>query len=800
MIYNFIKTTFRHLKKYKTLSIINVLGLSVGMAVCLLILLWVVDEISYDRYHVNKNNIHRMAVDLEAGSHMVYPMTAPPLAPLLIQQYPEVVNAVRVERPHRASVRYDEKVFQENGVCHADNALFDIFTFRVLKGDVNTALIAPYTMVITETTAEKYFGDDDPLGKSLRINGQLDYMITAVIKDVPLNSHFRFNMVCSFETLYAQNRPLMENWFHIQFYTYLLFAENTDIDAFVKKMPEFINTHMGSSLEAMGGKLDFFLQPLLGIHLHSKLSGEIAPQGSITTVYLFSGIALFILILACINFINLSTARSSVRAKEIGMRKTVGANRLQLRIQFLTESTVICFLSLFLALFLVSLVLQSFSSIVGRELGFQFLKPMHLLFILTGLGLLVGFVAGSYPALIQSRLTPIKALSGGDKGKRRSRLRNGLVVFQFAISIILIIGTTTITHQIHFMKHKGMGFDQENVIGIPGARGALRQHSLETIRKEFMEVPGILDVGGASLIPSRGTQRAILFPEGFSMDQPQMGEKLFVDAHYISTMGMELTAGRNFSEEMGSDGDETVIINEAAVRAFGWTEPLGKTFSFRAAQGPESEFTTKRVIGVVKDFHSASLHQQIEPLIFYYDTPRIRYITLRLAPGNLDDTLDQLKRRWHSLFPHKQWRYFFLDESIDRMYRSEERFSKIALSFCLLAVLIGCLGLFGLAAFSTEQRTREIGIRKVLGATHSGIVKLISGEFALLIVLANLLAWPVAYWGMQRWLENFAYRAEIGWWIFILAGISGFAVALLTVGYQAIKAALANPADTLKCQ
>ncbi|NQV17300.1 MAG: ABC transporter permease [Armatimonadetes bacterium] len=799
MFRNYIKIAFRNIKRHKAFSFINIAGLAIGMVCCILIMLWVANELSYDKFNQHKDRIYRLCVDFEAGSHMVYPLTMPSAAPLLIKEFPEVVNAARLEYPRRGSVKYKNEVFQETGVCHGDNSLFEVFSFPFLAGDPKTALLEPYTVVITESISRKYFKKEDPLGKTLEINGTDEYTITGVIKDIPDNSHFRFNVMCSYETLYSQNRSAMENWFHIQFFTYLLLGENADISQFEQKLPQFIDKYMGNNLRAAGASLKFFLQPLKRIHLHSSIAGEIAPQGDIKNIYLFTGIAFFVLLIGCVNFINLSTARSSRRALEIGIRKTIGAGRLRLIFQFLLESIVLSILALLFALVLVEVLQSKFHIIFDKELNFNVLSPLVIILGLIGLPVLIGILAGSYPAFYLSEIKPVTILRDGfRKGSYHSYFRNALIIFQFAISIILIIATLTIFNQIHFMKNNDPGFKKKDVIVIPEINKILRENSLETLRQKFWQIPEIVALGSASLVPGRGIQRAVLYPEGFPSNQPQMGEKLFVDSHYIPTMEIELTAGRNFSENFPADQGESVIINEAAVKEFGWDEPIGKTFLSRAGQGEDQKIIKLNVIGVVKDFHSNSLHNKIEPLIFYYDTNRVNFLIIKVAPGDISQTLDMIKQKWKEIFPDNPFNYFFLDESLDRMYGTEDRFGNIALYFCLLTVFIGCLGLFGLTAFIIERRTKEIGIRKVMGASGSNITKMISKEYIILIIISNVIAWPLAFFGLNKWLQNFAYKIDFSIWLYIISGFIALLIAIITVSIQTIKAANENPVNALK--
>jgi putative ABC transport system permease protein len=800
MLKNHIKIATRLIRKQKGYSLINMAGLALGLTISALILLWVADELGFDRFHESARDIHRVNVDLEAGRHMILALTQPELAEALRNDYPEVVNTVRLSRPGRTAVRHKEMEFQEDLVCFADSSLFEVFSFPFLNGDKKTALSAPYTVVITESMSEKYFGEDNPLGQILKFEGTSDYTVTGVVQDVPVNSHFRFHMVRSFETLYSMNRKDMVNWLNIQYYTYIQLAPGTDARKFESKLPTTVDKYLGQILEAIGGSLVYFLQPLTRIHLYSKISGDIAAQGDITYIWLFSGIALFVLILACINFINLTTARSSSRALEIGLRKTIGGSKKSLLLQFLGESAFYSFLSFLMAAAVLSMIIPLFESMIGRELGIKLFSSPMLLFGFALLSLLVGLAAGSYPALYLSSFRPIHVLKTGLPGSRgRSRFRNILVVFQFTISIILIIGTLTVHHQIRYMKTKDLGFDKEHIVVLPGARQMLQHISFQTVRNEFLKLPGILNAAGSALVPTRGIQHDIFYPQGFTREQPQKLTRLDIEPNFIPTIGIEIVAGRNFSEDMISDPDESLLINQTAARQLGWAnESIGKTFTFYPPPGTGGETVVQRVVGVVKDFHSASLHSQIDPLVITYSPQRIRFLTLRIRPENTAQTIASIQEKWKTLTPQIPFDFFFLDDSFDRQYRMEERIRNLTFSFSLLAVLIGCMGLFGLASYMTERRTKEIGIRKVLGASSGRIVHLMSKEFLWLVAAANILAWPIAYLGLNLWLRNFPYHIGVQAAFMFAAGFLALLVALVSVGFQSFKAARSNPVEALR--
>jgi len=798
MLKNYLKIAFRSLKRHKGYSFINISGLAIGMAVCMLISIWILNELSYDRFHEKADRICRITIDLELGSTLHAPVSLTAAGPALEFDFPEVITAARIDRPNRVSVKYEDRLFQEADVSYAENAIFDIFTFPFVSGDPKTALEAPYSVVVTESMARKYFGDEDPLGKILRFNNEKDFSVTGVVEDVPPNSHFRFNMLRSFQTLIAEGDVRDDMWFDLRFYTYLLLDAHVDAKKLEQKLPGFADKYLGKALKASGGSIQMHLQPLKSIHLYSDFERDISTNSDIATVYLFSGIALFVLLIAGINFINLSTARSATRAQEVGMRKTLGAVRNRLIGQFLGESLINSLIAMALAIMLIQLSLPLFNSVIGSELALNIVQTPWLISGFLGLAVIVGMFAGSYPAFFLSSYNPVQVLKGHRKaGGVNSRLRRILVIFQFAISIGLIAGTIVVYKQIVFMKNKELGFDKEQVVIIPQMTENLRK-SYRSIRTELLSLPGVIDVGASDLVPSRGHLIAPFLPEGFPDDQRMTMDYMDVDDHYIPMMGMEVVAGRNFSEDFATDPEESVIINETAAKKIGWDNAVGKRFVFRPPPDSGGEVFYVSVIGVVKDFHLHSLRQRIDPLIIFFDYDSLLTLSIRIASDNIPHTVGLLEKKWKELDPNRPFNFLFLDDSFDSLYRKEERLKNITFYFSFLAVFIGCLGLFGMASFTAEQRTKEIGIRKVLGASVPRIVCLLAKEFVLLVVVANLIAIPVAYFAMNRWLQSFAYRMAIHPLVFVLSTALSLSIALITVSYQAVQAALSNPADSLR--
>lgn len=794
MFGNYLKITFRNFKRQKAYTLINVTGLAVGMACCICILVYVHYELSYDGFHAHADNIYRLVMNGDTSGHPFdVALSSGPIGPTLAKDFPEVEKVVRFHSRNRTPVIYQEKQFLEDGIFFADSTVFDVFTFPFLKGNPETALVNPFSAVITKQTARRYFGSEDPLGKILRFNQQEEYAVTGVMEDVPENSHFGFDILLSYETLSAVNRGQIESWTQFINYTYLLLKNGANPGEIAKKIPALNTDHMGFNPADIGWNLIFTLQPLRSIHLHSNLQGEIQGNSDIAYIYIFSSIAFLILILACINFMNLSTARSTNRAKEVGMRKVLGAVRSKLVRQFLGESLIYSFLSLMLALIFVWMALPLLSSLSGQALEAGFAEISWLVPGIIGIAICVGLVAGIYPALVLAGFQPARVIKGEhESAHKRRHFRNMLVAFQLAISTFLIIGTGIIFKQTTFMKNQKLGFDKEHVVVLQVIDNTVRL-SIPAVKQELKNLPGVLNVSASSHIPGWGGLAVAHLPEGFSMEDSQIMRAIRVDPDYLDTLGIELAAGRNLSPEFPSDTQESVLINEAAVKKFGWDNPLGKKI-----QQIYGNKQTRTVIGVVKDFHMSSLHNAIEPMFINASYPEINALCIRTSSGNIAGMLDSIRSTWKKVAPNAPFDYFFLDESFDSQYRVEERLSRLFAYFSLLAIFIACLGLFGMACYSAEKRTKEIGIRKVLGASASGIVLMLSRELIGLFLIANIVSWPIVYMASQKWLQNFAYRTNIGLEIFLLSAILILLITLGTISYQAVKAALANPVESLR--
>ncbi len=806
MFKNYLKITFRNLRKNKIYSLINVSGLAIGIACCILILLYVQYELSYDRYHKNSDRIYRVVEELNFGgkkSHLA--ITPAPFGPAMATDFEEVVHAVRLLSSKsiggKVLVNYQENIFYEEKWFYADSNVLEIFSFPLVKGNPKTALKEPLSILITEKTAKKYFGDEDPLEKILAVVDKYkknDFKITGILKNIPQNSHFTFDFLASFSTIEKHYNFNLPNWFNHMYYTYLLLDKGCNPRDLEGKFPDFIGKYTGPARDA----LKPHLQPLSSIHLHSHLEGEIEPNSDIVYVYVFSAIAFFILLIACINFMNLSTARSAPRAKEVGIRKVLGAYHVQLIKQFLGESILLSFIAFPIAVVLVELLLPAFSALADRELALSFFASWPVLFGLIGMTLLVGVVSGIYPAFFLSAFKPIKVLKGLMRtGGEGLFLRKGLIVFQFAVSITLIISTFIIKDQVHYIRTKNLGFKKEQVVVLPIRDREVRGR-YEAMKNEFLQDHRIVNLTASSGLPGRIRHNWVIQAEGVRdswplrmedvpRDRPRLSAwVLMVDHDFLKTLGMELIQGRDFSRGFATDEKEAVILNESAVKRFGWESPLGKNIKTENKDGT--------IIGVVKDFHFQSLRQLIEPVVIYISPNFFEYVSVRISSDNIPSILAFLKGKWKELAPNQPFEYFFLDSDFDSVYRSEERVGKILAGSTALAIFIACLGLFGLASFAAEQRTKEIGIRKVLGASVANIVSMLANEFVRWVLIANIIAWPVSYYAMSRWLQNFAYRTSIEPGAFLLAAFIALGIAILTVSFQSVRAALANPVDSLR--
>ncbi|MCB0291728.1 MAG: ABC transporter permease [Calditrichaeota bacterium] len=814
MFQNYLKITFRNMLKHKGYSLINIAGLAIGMACCVLILLYVQHELSYDRYHKQAENIYRLERDIFFQGHRsMIPVTAHPYGPALESDFPEVAAAIRIW-PSDTDYLDQNQQYNRGNFIYADADVLNVFDWKMRLGDRSTCLEAPFTIVITEALAARYFPEGDPLGKVLTMQWGKDYdfKVTGVIEDIPDNSHFKFDAIASYATLYSiRDEETMSTWFSNNIFTYVLLKEGASPNALTAKLPAWMEKYMGNTArDLMGPEVDITdiitlkLKPLTDIHLYSQLEHEIEPNGDITMVYVLSGIALLILLIACINFMNLATARSMSRAKEVGLRKVVGAPRSRLILQFLGESVVMALIALLLAVILIEALLPTFNYLTGKALAIPYRENPLAVLGFIAIALVVGIFAGSYPAFFLSGFQPITVLKGHLRSHPRGGLlRKVLVVTQFAISIALIICTIGVMNQLHYLRAKKLGFDKEHVVVIEINDATLRYPRSEALLQSLAQSPAVLSVAAADEVPGNRRYSDTMFHKdnsGVALEDMINLMYYQVSHDYIPTLGMEMAAGRNFSHDFPADTLGGYIINEAAVREIGWASPedaVGRDFGKVTEINPLT-FGEGKIIGVVKDFHFKSLRQEIEPLVLELNPRAKRNIFVRIRPENIPATLAFLEQKTEEFSPTYPFTYFFQDEYFDSLYRSEDRLQEIFGYFTFLAIFIACLGLFGLASFTAEQRTREIGVRKVLGAGLGSIAGLLSREFLKWVLLANLIAWPVAWYLMRGWLENFAYRTELGWLPFVLAGAAALLIALLTVSYQAVKAGLVDPVKALR--
>ncbi len=805
MLANYFKTAVRNLLRQKGFSFLNVVGLAIGMAVSLLILLYVQDELSYDRYNELADRTYRVTMSFKFGGREGnVAVVAPPAAQTLMDEFPEVVDAVRFRQRGSLVFRSGEDSFKERRVAYVDPSFFRVFSVPLLKGNPDAALRDANTLVMSRTTAKKYFGDADPVGKVVKINNQTDVMVAGVYEDIPHNSHFHFDVMLAMASL-EESRDT--SWLSQNFHTYVVLVGGADPAALEAKFPAILDKYFGPQVEKVTGMsyqlavkfgglmISMALQPLTDIHLKSDLEVELEPTTDMAYVYIFAAIALFILVIACINFMNLSTARASGRAKEVGVRKVMGSDRRDLVVQFLTESVLMSLLSLALALAFVRLGLGFFVQLSGKALRMSDLATGPMIAALFGVTLAAGVLAGAYPAFVISAFRPANVLRGEVRtGLGAGRMRSALVVFQFAASVILIVGTLVVQSQLRYMQAKDLGFNKEQVIILEDAN--LLGTGIESFKSEMLTYPGIVSatVSGYLPVPSNRNKTTV-FP-GTSVAAPTTTsiQCWAVDYDYIRTLGMTILQGRDFSREYSTDVAATVI-NEEAVKQYQFDNPIGQTLSrYTSEQGDLDTYT---VIGVVKNFHFDSLRNAIEPMMIFLGESTSR-ISFRVKAGGIQEAVGTVGRVWKRFLPNQPLNFGFLDEKFNELYRAEERIGRIFGVFAGLALFIGCLGLFGLASYVASRRTKEIGIRKVLGATETGIVGLLMKEFLVLVAIANAVAAPVAYIIMGKWLGSFAYRTPVHVWIFAAAAGATVAIAALTVSYRSFRAAAAQPVECLR--
>lgn len=793
MIKNYLRVAFRNLWRHKGFSFLNIMGLTIGMSACFLVFLYVKFELSYDDFHSKLDRIYRVVTDINNPTETLHFSVVAPAMPVAAKRdFPEIEKQVRFS-PGSILVRRGDLKFQEENMAFADSTFFEIFDFPLLRGNPATALRGTWTVVLSETAAKKYFGSADPMGQQLLLTGDSrPATVTGIMKDMPENTELKADMLVSMYNS-ASDSSRDQNWGGFGVFSYFLLKPHTNAQALQKKFPAFLVNHIEKMMKELNQSYTYLLEPLKDSYLKSGTRGG-RVSGSLTNVYVFSIVGIFILLIAGINFINLTTARSTERAREVGIRKVIGAVRRQLTGQFLGESVILCLIAFILSVGVCAALLPSFNFLAGKTISTGiFHHPGYILALLL-ISLGIGLLAGIYPALVLSAFQPIIVLKGRfATGVRGLLLRKGLVITQFTISIGLIVATLLVADQLDYMRRQDLGFskDQELVLDTHGDHW-------QALKEEVKTLPGVLSTAMSSSTPGSGWMNA------YSIIQNQKGEMqvcapdlYFVDFDYIPQYQMKVVAGRTFSRAFGTDTTQAMILNERATRMLGYRRPqdaIGRNFDQWGHKG--------KVIGVIKDFHYAGLQQEIRPLSLRIEPDGCSLLSVKVSTTNLKRTIAAIQRIWQTIIPNRPFSYYFVDEQFDEQYRAEDRFGRLFLYFAVLAIFISCLGLLGLASYSTVQRTKEIGVRKVLGASVMGIVRLLSADFVLLIGIAFLIATPLAGWLMKRWLDGFAYRVDIfsAWWIFAAGGLMALIIAMLTISFQAIKAAITNPVQSLRTE
>jgi putative ABC transport system permease protein len=789
MLKNLVKTAVRHILKHPGYSFLNVLGLTLGITSALFLLIYVGDEVSYDRYHEKADRIYRVSSKItETDDQFTWIVAQIPFGPQVAQDYPEVEAYVRFINMPRALYKYEDKEFIEEDFFYADSALFDIFTYKVIRGDARSALLEPNKIVLTETVAARYFGDADPVGKTLT-EGTNTYEVTGVIEDVPFNSHFRFGALASRTNLPER----IGSWGNFGVFTYLLFPEGLDVKAFEEKMQGMYAAYMEPIFGPVNVKVEYLLEPIKEIHLYSTKSGEPEPTGSITYVYIFAIVAIFLVLIAAMNYMNLATARSSSRAREVGLRKVVGSRRGPLVLQFLSESVIFTIISLVISIILLMALLPKLNLLAGKSFDMNVIHSPVVLLSMLGEVLLVGFIGGSYPAFFLSRFSPVTVLKGEiTQGSAGSLFRKILVVIQFTVSVIMIVCTLVVFRQLNYLKTMDQGFDQKNVISLDLNGPMARKYPV--LKQALLENPNVLYVSSTSSQVGEGSGK-LLFDVETDQGMTQRGINFaVVDHDFVEALGIKIVKGREFQADMPSDTLTGVIVNETFVNRMGWSDPIGK----RVEAGDENTLRA-RVVGVMQDYHQTGMYNEIESLLLAYRTIN-NIVYIKISEDNTAQTLSHIESSWKEVFPDHPYSYTFLSERFNRQFESDEKRGLIFTLFTILAILIACLGLFGLASYTVEQRTREIGIRKVFGANERTILKLVTRDFLILSLISIVIAFPIAYYFMSNWLENYVYKSSMGAVVFILAGLLTLVITFATISFKAYQAAVTNPADSIKTE
>lgn len=798
MFRNYLKTAFRNLWKNKTASSINIFGLTIGLTCCLLIALYIQQELSYDKFQTNGDRIARVIMEYSFdGSSATQKgnYTSVRVASVFKRTFPEVESAVKMSQWEKV-VHYGDKLIDEEKFMYADSTFFNIFSFRLLQGDVRSALSASYNVVLTESTARKYFGNENPIGKALQVGNDSNlYRVTGIMQDCPSNSQIQCDFVASFSSL-GITPDYEDSYWDANYTTYLLLKNNDAINSLQSKLPAFMKKEM----QGQGATVNFYLEQFNKIHLYSDYDAFV-PNNNISYIYILAAVALLILVIACSTYINLSTARSLERAKEVGVRKVIGAEKKQLLVQFLGESIIICIAAVILSLAIAVSLLPAFNELTNEQLHASALLSVSFISFSFLVAIIVSVLAGIYPALILTGFQPVKVLKGSFKNTTSGQaLRKSLIVFQFAISVFLIVSTFIVQQQLYYIQHIKLGYDRDHVLVMP--MDGRMMDNLAVIKEQFKENPDVLSVSSCSNTPVQGgggfSMRSALMPE----DQQMTVTGNRVDEDFINALGLQIIAGRNLNAQDMKDVSNDdyhknifhFILNETAAKQLGWTpqEAIGKKMFLGGERAGI-------VAGVVKDFHFESLHASIKPYVLFPEGWK-RNLLVKVSGAHMQETISSLETKWKTLVPYRPFEFHFLDEDYNKLYSSEMRLGAIMNLFAGIAIVLACLGLFGLSAYTAQQRFKEIGIRKVLGASVGNIVVSLSKDFIALTMVAIMIALPFAWWATTTWLQDFSYRASISWSIYAIAAFTTVLLAVLTVSFQAIKASLANPVKSLRTE
>ena len=800
MVNQNFKIAWRGLAKNKGYSMINIIGLAIGLACSFLISLYILDELSFDKYHIQRDQIHRIVHSWKddmgkQGPEQVWGDY--PVGPALQAEFPEIEKIVQFSGQSSILLKYGEKSFQEDHIFFMDSTAFDLFSWEMIKGNPHTALIEPYSIVLTESTAKKYFGDEDPIGKAIEggeTGGRANpgvYKVTGVMKDVPKNSHLNFDALMSMSSFRKSWKEPFEEWGYVDFYTYFKLAKGKSIEELKAKIPAFLERNKAFT----EGKYAINFESLNDLYLHSKAERQPGKTGNMQNLYIFAIIGVFILCIACANFMNLSTSRSMERAKEVGIRKVVGAGKKRLILQFMQESLILVILAAILALCLIAAFLPMTESFAGKTFTLSAILNWKTAVLFILIISVTALIASSYPAFVLSNFNPISVLKGSYRvAPNGATLRRFMVVFQFFLSIALIAGTMIVFAQLKHMQEKDLGFSKEAIVVLDYNYDTNIANRTETVKEILLQNPDVISVSATRSVPGS------YYPDAGTQIENQDGKmtlkilSLFqVDDDFLANMKIQVVAGRGFSKDFPIDSAKSLLVNEAAAKAWGYADPkdiIGKRFEQWGREG--------QVIGVVKDFNYQSLHQKIEPLTFNIDRSSTRYFSLRIKTDHLAQTITNLEKQWTKIAPNRPFSYSFLDDSLSKQYEADFRFQRLFTAFSSLALFIACLGLLGLATYTAQQRTKEIGVRKVLGASTMSIVGLLTSDFLKLVLLAILIATPVAWFAMDRWLADFAFHIDIQWWMFAISGSIALILALVTVGWKALSTANANPIHSLR--